>query len=519
MGKDKLFLIIFGLSIFAQEVFVILNSKLILFSDEAIYASFARFWYEGDWNHILHPFWPPLYPLFSSLVFRIIPNWEIALRIVSSVASAFLIIPVYIISKKSLGFLGTILIIISFLSTSSLYELSIFPLSDMTAVLFSLLGIAFVKNGLEDLNCKNLTSAGIFLGLSYLSRSEGLMFFTFSLFYLIIIFSILFLKRKLNKKLAVGFFGFILAFTLIISPYVLLNSQRLGFVSFSPKFSAQIQQGQAFEIKNGSTWAQEIWSVKNPNYSSKYFQGSTNYILENFSYLKHWFLEKSEKWFSLFQNIFPKEFLIISLVGACVSIFNKNTNLSNRLYLPYLLLLGIPVTVFSTSSFEIRYFIWIVALFIYYYYNSFSFFKKNQKLLLFIGFVVYIQSTGYTKFLNPLSYATEFTNKHFVPEVVEASNWLGKNSKVKNPKLYGRHESFEFYSNGQTIYIPQGDLASFENFAKKFQVDYIIAWKRELAGEEDLLKLTNNNYKNENFNKVFQTMGKHGNLLIYELKK
>lgn len=521
MLKDKLFLIIFALVLFSQKFLIIKDSKLTFFSDEAVYASFARFWFEKDWARIIHPFWPPLYPLLSSIAYGIITDWEPALRLVTAIASAGLIFPVYILTKKSLGVLGTILIVLSVFSIPQIFELSVSPLSDMTAALFLLLGIVLIKSGLEEEKYKNFIFSGLFLGLAYLTRFEGLMLFTLSSLYLLIYVTFLLLTKKYYKRLLLGFCGFILVFSATVSPYVIPTSQKLGFISLSAKFNAQIQQGHAFQLINDTTWAQEVWSIKNPNHSSKYFKSSINYIIENLSYFKNQFFEKLKIWSKIFQSILPNWFFLICTTGFFISFLRRGTNLQSLFYLPFLLSLGIPITIFSTASLEIRYFIWIIVLGFYYFYSSLTFFisapKRNLSLIfLFASFI--LTSPSNSLFLDSQKYSLEFTEKHYSPEVVAATVWLKENSTLKSPKIYSRHEGFEFYLNGETVYTPQGNINSFIDTAKKNKVDYIFAWKRELAGEE-LSKVTDESFSNKNLNRLFRASGKHGDLVIYEISK
>ena len=67
-----------------------------------------------------------------------------------------------------------------------------------------------------------------------------------------------------------------------------------------------------------------------------------------------------------------------------------------------------------------------------------------------------------------------------------AGEWLAKNSKVSEPKIMMRHEGVEFYSDGFTVYTPQGlTIPQTTEYAKKNRVDYLVAWTEELSDDQD----------------------------------
>ena len=54
-------------------------------------------------NHVLHPYWSPLYPLFIAFFGKFISNYELAGRMVSLFFGTILIVPVYLFAEKHLS--------------------------------------------------------------------------------------------------------------------------------------------------------------------------------------------------------------------------------------------------------------------------------------------------------------------------------------------------------------------------------------------------------------------------------
>lgn len=81
-----------------------------------------------------------------------------------------------------------------------------------------------------------------------------------------------------------------------------------------------------------------------------------------------------------------------------------------------------------------------------------------------------------------------------------------------------RHEAIEFYSKGQTVYMPEGTYSQVLDYAKKNKVDYIVAWNRELAREKELSELADYIKKHEGLNLETALSTPEGNIVVYTLK-
>jgi hypothetical protein len=79
-------LVLFIVSVAIRAVFLV-HYKMID-TDSAYYGNIARLFAAGHWQKALDPYWPPLYPFFASLLFRLGIGLEASGILVSLFASA-----------------------------------------------------------------------------------------------------------------------------------------------------------------------------------------------------------------------------------------------------------------------------------------------------------------------------------------------------------------------------------------------------------------------------------------------
>src|SRR3989344_1711670 len=479
LQEKIILLLLFGISLLFKLV-IIKNSQFTFFSDEAIYASFARFWAEKEFFYVFHPFWPPLYPLLSSLAFQFIPNWIEATRIVSAFSASLLVIPVYFLSRIFLDKFQSFLVSASIIFLKPIFEYSVVPLSDSLAVLLTISFLTCILYSVKNKSKKLTILSGFIVGLSFLTHSEGLLFFYLGIVFFIFQFLISQNKKQMLSKLLL----YVLTFFIVISPWAISVKNQLGVWTLSAKFSAQIQQGHAFLLKDNTTWAQEVWSIKNPNYSSYLFKNPKKHVLENFSFFLFWFFEKLNVWKGILLLFFPLWFLVLALAGFVIAI---KKHLLESSFLGFVLLVAIPITIFSTASNELRYLLWTVPLFIIFYFLGsqalLSSFGKEY-ILKVVPFLVLLTIPAFTlTIFNVRQISEQITSQNYRPELVEVASWIRKDTEKETPKIMTRHEAIEYYSKVETIYLPQGKLSEVLEYAKQKDVDYSVAWTRELSGE------------------------------------
>lgn len=505
------------LIILIPRLWLIFNTSYTFYSDDAIYAILAKFWLDGNWQYVFHPTWPPLYPAISTFFLLFSSNFETSLRLISLIFGTAMIIPLFYLLKKTTSPVEAIFYIITLGLFTSLVTISLLPLSDSLAIFLILSGMVSIFFGFfnlpSNLGIKFLLFGSFIFGLVYLTRVEGTMFFFLTLLYLIF-YGII---KCRTKQYFLNILYFIIVFFVTISPYAIATRWQIGEWSLSQKFSAQLQQGHAFALnKRDTTWAQEIDSAKFPNYKSPYYKNGTEFLLNRLYYFLHLYPEKQFKWKITYLSIFPIWAIPFMLIGITY-LLNKKY-IWSMIYLIFITIIAIAVTIFSTPMQDIRYLAWTIPIFLYFFLLGIKkiIHKNFISALLFLIAVIFFPGTSLDNMFNPNKIIKNFTQLYYKNELKIAGIWIKEHTLYPTPKIMMRHEGVEFYSGGQTIYIPQISYDEVILYAKKNNVDFIIAWDEELAGDKELVRLLNDKVQHPGLQKVYSIKG-HSNIIIYKL--
>lgn len=501
-------------------LFIILNSTLVFYSDDAIYATIAKYWINLDWSHIFHPTWPPFYPLVSALIYFFTHNLENSSRIVSAISASLVLIPLYKLTLETTSKIVAVIFIVLVAFLTPIIDLALSPHSDMLSTFLLISAMVSFFFYLQKLKLTYLIISGLLFALTYLTRAEGSLFFTLSFFYL----SVYCLKTLIqNRKPLLNFLLPIVVFTItfffIASPYMLAVGKQIGGWPLSAKFSAQIQQGHAFALNDfNETWAQDIDSVNNPNYQSPYYKNGVKFMLDNFDYLLKWAIQKYTGWQNLFYTVFPFWSLIFIITGFTKIVEKKYINLN---YFLFILFTTIPITIFSTSINDIRYLLWTVPLLLYFFIlgtmKFFSLFSKKASLIFIPTLLVLLfPGSSLHSILNPEKLVVEYSAINNRPYFIEVANWI-KNQSIKNPKIMMRHESVTYYAEGEMVYLPQTSYQKMIDYAKKHDVDYLVSWHGELSTDTELSSLLDKNIKHQDLQVVYSQNNQGNTIIVYKL--
>ena len=517
MSKTLKTAVLIFLFLFIPRLWILLNSSYTFYSDDAIYAILARSWTLGEWQYVFHPTWPPLYPGLSAIIALVIPGFENALRFTSLIFGTAVVIPLYFLLRHTMPQFFAISFSLAVAIFTPVLTMSLLPLYDSLAVFLIISGLVSVFLGLN-LNDGHrlkllLLGSGCF-GLVYLTRTEGTMFF-----FLTLIFLLSQIIRVRTKKYFLTVLLFITVFVITISPYVIASRVQIGEWSLSPKFSAQIQQGHAFALNNrGTTWAQEVTSPKAPDFQSHYFRNGTGYLLDRLYYFMRLYPEKQLKWQAVFLSIFPVWIIPLILVGVASVLKGKSR--WGEVYLIFIMAAAIPITIFSTPVHDIRYLVWTIPLFLYFYYlGVLRVVKKGWATAILALCAVFIfPGATVDNLINLRSLAGNFSRVYNRSELRDAGLWIKNHTSSPIPKVMIRHEGVEFYSGGETVYMPQVSYGDLLEYAKKNNVDFIVAWDEELAGDKELATLLGGQAEHSGLQEVYSTKGL-SSIIIYTLAK
>jgi hypothetical protein len=219
--KQSLFLFV-GLA-FVLRLYAVLMAKGIAY-DGAAYGFMARDFLRSGFikglSSPLHPF----YPFLISLISPDTSHVETAGRIISLVFGTLALIPVYYLAKEVVGYPGAIFAGLFYSFHPYLVAYSGMLLSEATYWGLLILSVYIFWTGLQKGKLWRISLSGIFVGLAYLTRPEGIGYVLVFMAW-IIVDGIL--EKKWFKTLAsVGIL--ISTLLILVAPYVIFIHQETG---------------------------------------------------------------------------------------------------------------------------------------------------------------------------------------------------------------------------------------------------------------------------------------------------
>jgi len=222
LNETELLLLLLGVT-FGLRLYAVLMAQGIA-PDGAAYGFMARDFLKGNFTKALSS---PAPPFYSFLIFLISPDTahvEIAGRLLSLFFGTLAIIPLYYLAKEAAGQKAAIFSALCYSFHPYLVTYSGMLLTEATYWGLLVLSVYFFWTGLKKEKVWRAMLAGIFLGLAYLTRPEGI---GYVMVYLIWALAEGGLKKKWFKR---SIFIGVLTLTILIFvlPYVLYIHQETG---------------------------------------------------------------------------------------------------------------------------------------------------------------------------------------------------------------------------------------------------------------------------------------------------
>jgi 4-amino-4-deoxy-L-arabinose transferase-like glycosyltransferase len=199
---------------------------------------------------------PPLYPLLIALVLLAIDNAEVAGRVVSVVAGALLVVPVFLMALHLYGrrvaFIAAAFIVLN----PALISFSVSVYSEGPALMLLLCGAYCGLRALELKGVKHPALAGTFLGLSYLVRPETILFVVLAMAAVLVI-SVA-KKAELRRALQ-SLAAMAVPVILLALPYVHFLYRHSGTLHLEGKSSVNYTIGQ--RINGGMSFDQAAFGI------------------------------------------------------------------------------------------------------------------------------------------------------------------------------------------------------------------------------------------------------------------
>lgn len=469
LNEKKIFYLLLGIT-FALRLYAVLMAQGIA-NDSAAYGFMARDFMKGNFVKALSIPGHPLYPLLMSFISPNPGYVEIAGRLISLFFGTLTLIIIFYLIKQTIGEKEVYLTALFYAFHPYLVNYSGMMLTEATYWGLLIISIYFFWRALEMENTWRMIPAGIFLGLSYLTRPEGIGYIVVYIIWVVIV---AVKKNRLLKGLLQLVYLIIFTFIFVL-PYVFYIRHETGHWLISKKalgFQSQLI-GKELEESNIQIKHEETKknnpsenSIKNnPGENNSKLTWVTKNVLLNFPYVIYHYLRAFHfsLWIFLFFGlirirksdikfeIFIASMILFHLVS--LSTFTKSTI---RFSVPV-----IPISLFwaSVGAIELK-------------RLSLRINKINPEKLVFLLIVVII--------LIQLPQALKPERRHRAYQK-EIGLWL-KHNTPPDAIIMSNSPQEIFYANREFILFPRDtenkdSLKSYNEvlqFAKKNGVRYIL---------------------------------------------
>ncbi len=208
--------------------------------DEANYLKLGASGAIHGLNHVFHPYWSPLFPLFVALFGKAVSDYELAGRLVSIFFGTLLIVPVFLFTNKYISKKAAWICSLLIAFFPLLIESSVSALSESLYIFMAITGVILGFLSLQKKSTILAIVTGGFFSLAYLTRPEGIGFLC-----VFVGLTTCVLIYKIAKRHEYRLIGLlvcsVLVFLIITSPYLLYLHQVTGKWTLSSKGMTNMQ--------------------------------------------------------------------------------------------------------------------------------------------------------------------------------------------------------------------------------------------------------------------------------------
>lgn len=509
MKTKKEYFILAGIFLIAVAVRIIKFDDPDLVMDSVVYSrlgknliEFGRYTFCENFN--MGIFFPPGYPIFIGLTDLFFNDLFFSAKLVSFIASGGSILLAYIVGKELYDAESGLFAAFLFAVYPVIILISVQGYSDAPFICFLLLSIYLFILSLRIDRTIIYALMGIAFAMTFFMRPEGVFLLILPFLQLFGIFSN---KLTIGRKYLPKCLLVLIVFVLIISPYMLFLKDYTGKFTLSGKGNVSMILGEFggdhkyHEIVNApdNFYDRAAFSLNEDKTQLRAWGREINFSLKDYV-IKHpvKFMKKYQK------NVMQEIQILIKLLIPIVlplffSFFYRDLFTDRRrlifLFLPVLFFLVYP----SFIIIEKQTFLIVVFLLVFAsgglsnsdlaisdlatYYSV----SKNKGLVLLrksikpiIIAVLIITSFSYLKY----SRFQHFDSAHAKPEEHRrAGYFLNERLAPDYEKLniMGRKPYVSYYSDSRFTMLPYANAVDVINFAKLYNVDYIVIDKRSLS--------------------------------------
>jgi 4-amino-4-deoxy-L-arabinose transferase-like glycosyltransferase len=257
----KVFWLLFAICI-GVRVYMFFSTYVIA-QDSVLYMGMADLFLEGRFLEAFKYITPPFYPLLLAGMKLVISDPEIAGKLVSLLAGTCTFFPLYYLGRRffeqKVVFIGLFL----FALHPYLVRFSAEVLSESTFIFLSVAGLWLLWKGLDERSYIYSFLSGVILGLSCLTRAQGLIWIGVILA-VPIVFSFLRRGKEIDKRnLWISFLIAAFAFFLVIFPYSYFLKQLTGEWTVRQDGASSILEGTGHPDNQG-LWEALITLLSHP---------------------------------------------------------------------------------------------------------------------------------------------------------------------------------------------------------------------------------------------------------------
>jgi len=222
LNEKQILLLLVGVTL-ALRVYAALAAQGIA-NDSAIYGFIARDFLKGDFMKGLSSPAPPFYPFLIFLFSPDTTHVEIAGRLISVFFGTLTLVPLFYLVKGAIGLKEAILSALFYSFHPHLVTYSGMLLTEATYWGLLTLSVYFYWTGLQKQKAWRMAYSGVFLGLAYLTRPEGVGYVLVYLGWVVV--EGVVRKNWLKKLILLGVL--LPSLFIFVIPYVLYIHQETG---------------------------------------------------------------------------------------------------------------------------------------------------------------------------------------------------------------------------------------------------------------------------------------------------
>ncbi|MEW6376474.1 MAG: glycosyltransferase family 39 protein [Thermodesulfobacteriota bacterium] len=339
--NERQILLILIVVTFGLRLYAVLMAQGIAY-DSAAYGFMARFFLKGHFIKGLSSPAPPFYPFLISLFSMDTTHVEITGRCLSLFFGTLTIVPLFYLVKEAIGQKGAIFSALLYSFHPYLVTYSGMLLSEATYWGLLILSVYFFWTGLRKEKLWRIALSGVFLGLAYLTRPEGIGYVLIYLAWIVVDGG--FKKKWVKKFILIG--TLILTVFIFVIPYVIHIHRETGQWLISKK--AVEAQSQLFKKSIGKIDPSKGVEQDNPEKKNSKIIWITRNIVHHFPSVAYHYLRAYHfsLWLILFFGLIRirREGIVYELFLASLVLFHL---FSLSTFVPSTIRFSVPVIALS----------------------------------------------------------------------------------------------------------------------------------------------------------------------------